>query len=425
MALVCLSISLKFSLFSYKQQNITFFFFSVKTVWDELALVFHFILLIICCSILSSDIHKQRRRANLTVSEKYLQQTWLKHTLVLFKSVWRLIGNTGKSALALPILSTSVSALLRKKNLWNNYPKFLCSHHQSSLSERVYDLLPIWEGGSEEDGGPGQGGEGGRRSPDPAGSVWDALRIPLAGDRRCCPSSRRWRWLWLWLWRPCCCGFRCCRRCEGTLAGGASAAPSRPARPSLPRHRPPRAPGTGICPQREVLKAGRKLKDADIFAPPLISSLPPAAILHQRSWGRGWWAAGNGVERVKSCGEREAAMEDPDRCVCWDCSGCHQHHGEKEKLRGPGAGEWPWHPSAHPDLPVEANQVRAGHLGCSCNRAVEVWRGVRAGCCPVAGRMQLLLQLQREGVKKTLFFALGVQQFVCIGYGRRSQGSLT
>lgn len=48
-----------------------------------------------------------------------------------------------------------------------------------------------------------------------------------------------------------------------------------------------------------------------------------------------------------------------------------QHHGEKEKLRGPGAGERPWHPSAHPDLPLEANQVRAASPGCgeySCNR---------------------------------------------------------
>lgn len=51
--------------------------------------------------------------------------------------------------------------------------------------------------------------------------------------------------------------------------GGASAAFAPPARlPSLVTARPLWALGTGSCPQREVLKAGRKLKDADIFAPP-------------------------------------------------------------------------------------------------------------------------------------------------------------
>lgn len=52
----------KFSVFSYTECQIFFViwvFFppeTVKTVWDDLALVFHFILLIICCTILSSDI---------------------------------------------------------------------------------------------------------------------------------------------------------------------------------------------------------------------------------------------------------------------------------------------------------------------------------------------------------------------------------
>lgn len=109
-------------------------------------------------------------------------------------------------------------------------------------------------------------------------------------------------------------------------------------------------------------------------------------------------------------------------------SSCHQHHGEKEKLRGPGAGEWPWHPSAHPDLPMEANQVRAaspGYLGYSCNRAVKGGQGGgQTSCCPVVGR-KWLLQLQHEGVKQAVLFALDTEQSVCVGDGGRTGGSLT
>lgn len=69
---------------------------------------------------------------------------------------------------------------------------------------------------------------------------------------------------------------------HGTLGGAGP--------PGVP---PPPSPVTACrrgsrsrsCPQREVLKAGRKRRDADIFAP-LISSLPPAAILHHRGWRR-------------------------------------------------------------------------------------------------------------------------------------------
>lgn len=60
----------KLAIFLYKQ-----FFGEKLTDKGGLALVFHFILLIICSSILSFDILRYVRRANLTVTEKYFKQT--------------------------------------------------------------------------------------------------------------------------------------------------------------------------------------------------------------------------------------------------------------------------------------------------------------------------------------------------------------
>lgn len=210
---------------------------------------------------------------------------------------------------------------------------------------------------------------------------------------------------------PCCCGAVyagfvpvLCRFCAvfpgcaaaggaGSLAGGAAA--------------PPR----GSCPRREVLNGGGsrsrggKLKDADIFAPPRIPCLPSAAILHRRAAGRAGWLRGRRGQELRRDGSRGRARL------------ALRHHGEKEKLRGPGAGEWPGHPFAHPDLPLEANQVRAGSLGCGCNRAAGwgvLLRGDREDAAITAA-----------AVWKNLIFVLTTEQSVCVGCGRGSQGSLT
>lgn len=66
-----------------------------------------------------------------------------------------------------------------------------------------------------------------------------------------------------------------------------------------------------------------------------------------------------------------------------------------------------------------------GNLGYSCNRAMEVGGGGRrASCCPVARRKRVL-QLQHEGVKQAVLFALNIQQSVCNGDGGRTGGILT
>lgn len=76
-----------------------------------------------------------------------------------------------------------------------------------------------------------------------------------------------------------------------------------------------------------------------------------------------------------------------------------QHHGEKEKLRGPGAGERPWHPSAHPDLPLEANQVRAASAGCgeySCNRVGGSLAGGAGQLLPSGGEAAVITAATRR-----------------------------
>lgn len=87
----------------------------------------------------------------------------------------------------------------------------------------------------------------------------------------------------------------------------------------------------------------------------------------------GGGAVSNEGKGIKSYGEPGGSYG-RHRLLCLlrlaHSSSCHQHHGEKEKLRGSGAGKRPWYPSAHPDLPMEANQVRAACLGYSCNRVV-------------------------------------------------------
>lgn len=177
------------------------------------------------------------------------------------------------------------------------------------------------------------------------------------------------------------------RRGRGTFGGG----------PGRCRPRPPRSPpagaaaGAGSCPEREVLKAreeaeGRGHLRSPNFLPAFCSHFAPAELKGgvRGEGGRGWAAEDEG-KRVKSCGEQRGS-HGRSRLVrllrLAHSSSCHQHHGEKEKLRRPGAGERPWHPSAHPDLPVEANQVRvasSGYLGYSCNRAVEGGRGWERG----------------------------------------------
>lgn len=131
------------------------------------------------------------------------------------------------------------------------------------------------------------------------------MRIPLAEGWRGIPTLR-WQ-------QPCCCGSGRCRRGAGSLAGGASAARPRP------RQRPP-APGAGLG-ELSTEGGAEGTEEAEgrghlrcspppNFLPAFCSHFAPAEL--REGVGCGEWR-GEGEE---SCGEREAAMGEPDWCVC-------------------------------------------------------------------------------------------------------------
>lgn len=178
--------------------------------------------------------------------------------------------NASKSALALSILSTSVSALLCKKNPWNNCPKFSApntSLHFQGVFMTYFPSLLIWKAGRIK-------AEGSREEVAVSGRLWDALRAPLAAAWRRFPARRRGR--------PCCCGLAAAGAVREVWRAVPGPPPRRP-----PGSSPPARSGPGLgelsteggAEGREGAEGRGHLR----FSPPLISSLPSAAILHPRS----------------------------------------------------------------------------------------------------------------------------------------------